>query len=362
MNMLCLNTQKKEVNKSEVVDGINVIYCPIRYSNQYNFARRLWVFIFFAVWATYKNLALKSDVTYATSTPLTVAIPAILGRLLGRKRYLFEVRDVWPEAPIALGYLNNPLLRKLAQILEKFAYKYSSSIISLSPDMDASIQGRLGFPTTIVPNFSSLSSIAKSEDTKLDAKLNSISKKHRYLIGYTGAIGKVNDVGYLVRLISRCKMDVGLVIFGAGNDEENVKRLVKQLNLEGKRVYFLDLIPKSNLHIVHRYLHLAASTVQNIPALSANSANKIFDAFAMGTPILINHEGWLKKLILKEQCGIALEPELTESEIQRLESFLSNRDRYMVARENALRLANQFCPDKSYSLVEREIEKIAFQK
>ena len=58
------------------------------------------------------------------------AIPAIFYKLYRNKPYIFEVRDVWPEVPIALGFLNNPILKYLALFLEKISYKYSDSIIA----------------------------------------------------------------------------------------------------------------------------------------------------------------------------------------------------------------------------------------
>ena len=38
---------------------------------------------------------------------------------------VFEVRDLWPELPIAVGALNSSLAKFLAIYLEKLAYKNS---------------------------------------------------------------------------------------------------------------------------------------------------------------------------------------------------------------------------------------------
>lgn len=363
VNMLCLSVDSRSENLShESYEGIDIFYCPVTYSQEFSFIRRIAVFLFFAIWATWKNIFLRSDVTYASSTPLTVGVPAVLGRLIAKKKYVFEVRDVWPEVPIAMGYLNNRVGRYLAKLLEKISYRYASQIISLSPDMAASIYRRLSYQSHVIPNFSSLNTLDIVNNEELASKLNAIRSRHEFIIGYTGTIGKVNNVSYLVDLVSRSSYDLALLIIGKGNDESDVKKLSDKLGLTDRRVYFVKPIPKSALRIVHQNIDIAASTVSNIPALFANSANKIFDAFAMGTPILINHKGWLAELIDKENCGIALNSEASSSELEKLYGFLSSVDSYSEARESAKRLSFRFSPEYLYPKVVDVIERVKESK
>jgi hypothetical protein len=52
---------------------------------------------------------------------------------------VFEVRDLWPDVPIAMKILKNPILIYLAKLLELWAYKNSNSIMALSPQMKKGI-------------------------------------------------------------------------------------------------------------------------------------------------------------------------------------------------------------------------------
>src|SRR5690606_10279956 len=89
-----------------------------------------------------------------TSTPLTIAIPGVLAaRRLGVPM-VFEVRDLWPDIPIALGVLKNPLAKYAARCLERFAYSNSKRIVALSDGMAAGIVAT-GYPpgrVTVIPN------------------------------------------------------------------------------------------------------------------------------------------------------------------------------------------------------------------
>jgi len=100
--------QKKQI------EGINIKSTRTSYSNNYSFTKRILSFIHFMIKSTIIGLREKQmDVIYATSTPLTIGVPAIIIAKLKRKPFIFEVRDVWPDIPIELGYIKNPILKKI---------------------------------------------------------------------------------------------------------------------------------------------------------------------------------------------------------------------------------------------------------
>src|SRR5690606_20167147 len=104
--------------------------------------KRAWVFIMFLWYSTFKLLSIKGDLVLATSTPLTIGIPALIKRVMHRTPYIFEVRDVWPEAVIAVGAINNRWVQWLLYRLEYTIYKYAKFIVPLSSDMQRSIVTR----------------------------------------------------------------------------------------------------------------------------------------------------------------------------------------------------------------------------
>ena len=81
------------------VDGIDIIEFNLNYGNYMGFAQRVAVFAKFAAGSIGIALREPADVVFATTTPLTAGIPGIFARSLGRKPFVFEVRDLWPELP-----------------------------------------------------------------------------------------------------------------------------------------------------------------------------------------------------------------------------------------------------------------------
>lgn len=110
--------------QKQTIEGINVVVAGTRYSNKLTYPRKIISFLRFCLFSIYVGLRTKNiDVMYATSTPLTVGIPALVARWFRRKKFIFEVRDQWPESVVELGILKNKLLIKVLLWLEKIIYK-----------------------------------------------------------------------------------------------------------------------------------------------------------------------------------------------------------------------------------------------
>lgn len=119
----------------EIIDGIHVHWLSVPYSNNMGSKARVLAFLKFAVASGVKALKVGGDVIFATSTPLTIALPAIYAANRLKKPMVFEVRDLWPELPIAVVAISNPLAIQASKQLEKFAYRNSNRIIALPPGM-----------------------------------------------------------------------------------------------------------------------------------------------------------------------------------------------------------------------------------
>jgi glycosyltransferase involved in cell wall biosynthesis len=338
--------------KIEKLDGFEVHWVSVKYDNNFGFFKRLWAFIKFLVLASIHICSLKSDKLFVTSTPLTVAIPALIYKLFKRKPYIFEVRDVWPEVPIALGVVKSKILIQIALLLEKLAYKNADHIVALSPDMQNSVLERCGnTPVTVITNAADchLFNCPLSKKDPFIDKLQAINSMHKKVVFYTGAFGLVNNLRSFIKLSSFSKGEIGFVIIGQGKEEGELKRYAKELLVLDTTLHFFSSVNKNQLSFVHSTFDMATSTVLPIEALYANSANKVFDAFAAGTPLLINHGGWIKELIEKTKCGLVIRNTPTVDDYYSLRGFLFSDERYQIACEASLSLGqNEYNREKLF--------------
>ena len=329
---------------TEIVNNFTVHWIPVPYGQKMSYRKRLKAFATFAIKSSVIARKLKGDVVFATSTPLTVAIPGIFASAFRKSPLIFEVRDLWPDVPIALGALNNRFTQLVARILEKITYSYASHIVALSPDMKAGIVGK-GInenKVSVIPNASDndLFQASLKECQQVREKYTWLGD--RKLVLYCGTLGLVNDVSYIAKLAAEVKKadpQIRFMVIGRGNDEERVCAEAKALGVYEKNFFLLPPVPKVEVPAILAAADLSMSTVAPIPELFANSANKVFDSFASGTPLAINHGGWLAHLIETEEAGLVLSMSDITAAAEDLIDFFNSPEKIKLASKNSKRLA-----------------------
>ncbi|MBL3645928.1 glycosyltransferase family 4 protein [Bacillus sp. RHFB] len=287
----------------EKKDGLVVYSTDTKYSNNMTKWRRILAFIDYNIKALIRGLKTKDiDIVFATSTPLTIGIPAVLISKLKRKKLIFEVRDVWPDVPIELGYINNKYLIKLLKVLELWIYNNSKQIIVLSKGMHQNLleKGIKSNKITIIENMSNL---YLYDEVQSPIKDNSL--KNKFVCIHPGTMGHVNGLDFVLDVASRLKIvdkDIVFLLIGEGNRKEDLKTRVE--NEELTNVIFKDSLPKKEIANVIKSSDIGIMCVDNnYKILEDNSANKFFDFLAGGLPVLINYGGWQKEIIEKYICG-----------------------------------------------------------
>ena len=155
MTVITGNSESKHEAGRFDRDGIDVIYVENLYNNSQTKVQKVWSFVKFIFQSI--SVAAKEkevDLVYATSTPLTIGAVALALRTLKGWRYVFEVRDLWPEVPIQVGAVTNPVLIWLLRKFEKRIYKRSEHVVALSPGMQDGVI-KAGTPiekTSMIPN------------------------------------------------------------------------------------------------------------------------------------------------------------------------------------------------------------------
>ena len=187
--------------------GIQVHWYPVPYSNHMSITQRIKAFFSFALAARKKAVELDGDIIFATSTPLTIALPAVTASRKKKIPMVFEVRDLWPEMPIAVGALKNPLLRFAAKKLEHWAYHNTEAVVALSPGMKEGVV-RTGYPAervAVIPNSSDNAEFEHDPEAAARFRAERDWLGDKPLLVYTGTFGPTNGVGYMVGLAKELK-------------------------------------------------------------------------------------------------------------------------------------------------------------
>ncbi|SEW52472.1 glycosyltransferase family 4 protein [Chitinophaga arvensicola] len=328
------------------LEGIELHVLHVEYSNKMSFSKRIIAFLKFLVFASFRTFRIKADVVLATSTPITVAIPAITAKFFKRVPFIFEVRDVWPEVPVAMGIIKNKMLIRLLERFEKYIYAKSAHIVALSDDMKSSVIRRIGLPAhklSVIANISETDRFSKySQPGALLPSL--LGYAPRKVVLYAGTLGMVNGLKYMVQLASHVhKLDpsVKFIIFGDGMEKEMLVQYAQSEGILNQNIYFFDPVPKSQLSQLYYECTVASSFVTPIPQLWANSANKFFDCLAAARPVVINHQGWQAAVIEQENVGFVLDFDIKKMaiEAQRFCNYINDDLLLETQRNRAGRLA-----------------------
>jgi len=328
----------------EIIDEIHVYWLAVQYSNKMNFKARISAFLKFALASGIKAHKVGGDVIFATSTPLTIALPAVYAARRLRKPIVFEVRDLWPELPIAVGALKNPFLKKAVKWLEKFAYKNANHVIALSPGMAEGVI-KSGYPPEkvhVIPNScdTDLFQVRLSEGQKF-------LKSHPELQGgplvvYAGTLGLINGVGYLVEIAGAMQQidpAVRFLIVGDGKEQDRIRGKAANTGVLGENLWMLPPVPKAEMPNLLSAATICTSLFIDLPEMWNNSANKFFDSLAAGRPIMINYEGWQADLIRETGAGLVVPPDYADQSARILHTFLSDPAKVTKAGQAAFQLA-----------------------
>lgn len=285
----------------------------------------------------------KPDIVFATHTPLTVGLAGSAIASHFDIPFVFEVRDLWPEALVNVGALRNPLaiwwLRRMARKI----YGAADHIVALSPGMKEGIV-RTGVPAekvTVIPNASDLDLFRPDLDgSRSRARLG---LGERFAAVYFGAMGMANGLEYVIEaariLKERGSDHIALVLHGDGGRRPELEKLAHEHGLTN--VVFSDLVPdKEEVARIVADCNVCM-TIYRAAKEQTWSPNKMFDALAAGKPVLINVPGWLGETIEKNNCGRYLDPHRPQALADALEELSAKPDLCMEMGKNARALAER---------------------
>lgn len=336
-----LTSHAESVAVTVSCNGFRVHYLSVAYSHYYSKWKRIYAFVKF-MWAALRYMkTAQYDICFATSTPLTVGFLALIHRFLSNKKYIFEVRDLWPLAPVQLGFIRNKWLVHFLFWVEKKIYQNAEHIVSLSPQMTDYIKNITQKPITTLPNI--------SDTDFFEPTFKTICREQPVIIAYAGTLGIANELEKLIKLAHYCQktqQNIQFRIAGEGTELPKIKALAQHYKLNN--ISFLGFLDKKGVKQLLQQAHFAYISFADAPALQTGSPNKFFDALAAGVPILINIKGWIAELIEKEKCGFYVADSMPESLKSIVENFYNNAALYETYAKNARKLAeNQFSKTKA---------------
>lgn len=317
-----------------ISDGIEVHYLPVAYDNSFDYYRRSVSFLRFVFRSIRIAAGIKNiDRIYAISVPLTIAFVARWTSFRKGIPYFFEVGDLWPDAPIEMGFIKNPLMKSSLYSVEKTAYRKAQAVVALSSAIKEAILKKAPEARVVtIPNMA-------------DCDFYKPTPRHdqnRFTISYIGATGLANGLDYLLdcaNLARKAELPLHFVVAGTGALLERLKGNAKHLGLQN--ITFTGFLDREGVRGVMNISDAVLVCYKDRPILETGSPNKFFDGLAAGKLIVINFGGWIRKEIEEHRCGISTSKTDATDFIRKIRTFMTDPDLLREYQMNARKLAEQ---------------------
>lgn len=293
----------------EMMDGIKVIRVWTYISANKGFVKRILDYMSFMAASFFAGLFVKADLIIATSPQFFTAISGRWLSFWKRKKWVLEVRDLWPESIKAVGAMRTNLVFRFFEYLEKKMYKNAHKIVVVTDSFRHQLLVKHGVDDEkieVVKNGIDAEMFApQKKDTSL---LESLGLENKYVIGYIGTHGMAHALDFILKSAADLTdLKLHFLFLGTGAEKENLIGLKQELRL--KNVTMLDSVPKDE---VSRYISILDCGLVNLKKSETFKSvipSKIFELAAMHKPILLGVEGESKKMVESYHIGISFEPE-----------------------------------------------------
>jgi len=282
--------QLKRLNENQNVKYLRVFKSDL---NDSVFSRFISYISFFFSSIFYSiKLDFKPDVVLTSSPPIFTAYAALIISKLKKTKFIFDIRDIWPDIGVQLGILKNTFVIKGLSFIEKQILKSADRII-VTADGDKNnliSKGTVEERIEVIYNGADTDTfkcLNNSEKEIIRIKYNlPLDKK---LLIYFGSFNYgMNDIELLadsLLQLSKQKKDFHFVSVGSGSNKSDFqKKIESEVNssffdsLNSEKI--AELLAACDISLVPRKF-IESDTGGNIPV-------KCFESWACGVPVVIS--------------------------------------------------------------------------
>ena len=330
---------------TETMNGIKVVRVLSYITANEGFVKRSLDYLSFAFTSFFAGLFQKHDVIVATSPQFFTTFAGAALSFIRRKPWVFEVRDLWPESLVAVGAARNPLLIGLLERIELLLYRNAARVIVVTDAFKDNLIRR-GIDPAKIDTITNGADLTLWEPRPIDLKLRTeLGLTGKFVIGYVGTHGMAHGLDFIVRAASKLtEKNIHFLFIGDGAEKDNVVTLARSLGVTN--VSFQPSVPKEAVPQYLACMDAALVPLRRSDTFKTVIPSKIFEAAAMGKPILLGVEGQAEAIVNEFQAGLTFTPEDEESFLTTISSLADDPDLYSSLQHGCTALAQAYDRDK----------------
>ena len=330
--------------QTEQMDGITVIRVWSFMTRNAGFVLRLLDFFSFMVSGFLGGLRVRdADIIIGTSPQFFTVCAACCLAKVKQLPFVFEMRDIWPESLQAVGMSNAGLSVRLAAPLADYLYRRADHLIVVTHSFKAYLQDRgvSGERITVIPNgvdpdmfFPIPADISLQQELQLEDK---------FVVGYLGTHGLAHGLESVVeaaRLAGQTDdlTAVHFITVGAGAQFDRIKEIASDLD----NFTMIGQVSRADILRYWSLLHASLIHLKASPLFESVIPSKMFEAMAMGVPLLHGVGGESADIVRTSRSGICFAAEQPEALLSAIRQVSTDKDAYQQMKTSCLSSAQNY--------------------
>lgn len=289
------------------LDGFDVTYVWVPTSSVKTTRLRVVGYGSYALMASVTGaVSRRPDVVFASSPPLPVGAAARALAVLHRVPWVFDVRDLWPAAAVAVGELRGKWIVQAATGLEHSLYRSAAAITTPSDSSREQIAA-----TGVSPGKIHLLASGTTREW-LDLGETCVERTplglpdDEFVWTYAGNIGLAQDVGTAIRAAAELGAGYRLLVVGDGPLRAEMEESAARLAPEGVR--FTGLVPRATAGRYMRASDALLVSLAKARGLEYAVPSKLYDCCAVGRPVIVAAAGEAQRLSNVHGIALTVDP------------------------------------------------------
>ncbi|MHB1543523.1 MAG: glycosyltransferase family 4 protein [Gammaproteobacteria bacterium] len=321
----------------ESVSGIRVVRVKTYITaNEGFFTRTVDYLSFMIMGFTLGIFEKRPDVVVATSPQFFCAIGGWALAAVKRRPFVMELRDLWPASILAVGAMRKGVLIRFLESVEAFLYRRATLIVSVTESFRTELirRGIAADKIRVVLNGVDLK---RYRPQPRDLQMaHAFDVNAPFVVGYIGTHGMAHALPKVLDAAERLQdhPEIRFFFAGAGAERKNIEHQVAERGLLNVRL--IPRQPKECMPALWSLCDLVIVPLRNHPIFATVLPSKIFEAMAMGVPILASlPEGEATALLRETRAGECVPPEDPVQLAERIADLAQNPERLRQMRLHA---------------------------
>ena len=282
----------------------------------------------------------KPDVVVATSPQFFAAVTGWATGAARRVPFVFELGDLWPESIAAVGAMQPSLLLRWVEKFELFLYRRAGAVAALTPAFKENLVARGIHSNKIAVVINGVDTWRYKPQARDAEFAKQWGLKNDFVIGYVGTHGMAHGLQNVLETAALIKKNSNLriLLVGAGAERDALIAEAKQRNLSN--VTFLPPQPKEAMPRIWSLCDVALVHLRDHPAFASVIPSKMFEAMAMGLPIVLAvPDGEARQILEADGAGVWVPPENPQALAEAIKTLSSDQVKYIALAAASLTAA-----------------------